>query len=139
LPLDRASGRILPFPRTPVLRERSDRTLPAERLGKLKRRQVDLDPESVRRTPVPIAGMVFPRFNAGVSAKVEPCTASQAARELIRSCLNFRGRAETAARCICSLAERLPAFRLPFSQSERAVDKICEACNIRCRAASGER
>ena len=124
-PLDPATGLLIPFALAPEFRQNPGVVLPADRVQSLKKTEFPLEPERVCRQSVPIGGLIFPRYEPGVSARLAPCSPGEAAMQLLPCCLNFVRHREVAVRYVCELVQKLPAFRLSFSDSQDAVELLC--------------
>jgi hypothetical protein len=125
-PLDPATGLLIPFALTPEVRRHPGVELPADRVRNLTKAEVPLPFESVCKRPVPIAGLIFPRYEPGASARLRPFSAAEAALELLPCCLNFVRHREAAVRYVCELVGRLPVLRLSFSDGHDAAELLRE-------------
>ena len=120
-PLDPATGLLIPFALTPGFRPNPGVVLPAARVQSLKKTEVALEPERVCRQSDPIAGLIFPRYDPGVSAQLVPCSPAEAAMQMLPCCLNFVRRREAAVRYVCELVQKLPALRLSLCRHYQPV------------------
>jgi len=124
VPLDPNSGKVIPFPQTPWVRENSGEELSPEGVQKLSKTEVNLRPEAVCRDVVPINAIVFPTYSLNAKTKIIPCSPATAALELLQNCQNFIIHRQAAVRYICELVQTLPAFSLCFSQNNLATEMI---------------
>lgn len=124
VPLDLTTGKVLPFPQTPRVRENVGQELPAERLAELDKFDFALLPEMVCLSLMPIKALVFPSYRFGASTYLSPCSAGTTALELLRNCVNFHDHKQVAVGKVCELVRELPAFQLSFSEGEGAAEAI---------------
>ena len=125
-PLDPDSGKVLPFPLTPAVREASGDEMPRYRIPELRKTEVDLMPETVCRGAVPIGTLVFPTYSHRSPTVISPYAPAAAAMELLRNCVNFMSHREEAVRYLCDLVKCLPTFRLTFGSAKLAVQLIAQ-------------
>jgi hypothetical protein len=78
----------------------------------------------MQRTPAAIGGLVFPRYRFGGATELLPCTAAQAAVELLQQCWSPLEQRETAMPYLCNLVAGLPAFHLLFSDGDLASEML---------------
>ncbi len=126
LPLDPAAGNVIPFPQTPWVRQNAGREVLPGSLQELKKAKVSVSPERVCREPRPIRAVILPSYGFSSSTDLSPCSPASAAVELLQNCLNFISHREAAVRYVCSLMERIPAFRLSFNNPDLAADLILQ-------------
>ena len=126
LPLDLDSAKVLPFPRTPEVRENRGLELSAEQVQELNKIVVNLTPDSVCRKPMQIAALVFPTYSLRSPTEILPYSPATAALELLQNCLNFVDRKESAVGHVCQLIQQIPVFRLSFSNGDLATETIGE-------------
>ncbi len=122
LPLELATGNILPFPQTPRVRQNIGKLVSSDRLSEVPKFDVTLELDLICRSPLPIQAIVFPSFDRQISAQILPCSSGSAALELLRNCINFTDHKQAAIQQICEIVKYLPAFRLSFSNTERAFE-----------------
>ena len=127
VPIDLNSGKVIPFPKTPKVRQGPGRQMPRHHLRELKRAVVYLDPKTVCRETIPIGALVFPTYNLLAPTELLPYSPATAALELLQSCLNFANHRQAAVRYLCELLKGLPAFRLSFNDGNLASELIVEA------------
>lgn len=128
IPLDPNSGKVIPFPLTPMVREDLGKEVPSERLSELSKTVVNLQPETVCREAMPINALVFPVYSYHSPTTLLPCSPAPAALELLQNCLNFTCHREAAVRYVCDLVKRVPTFRLTYNSSGKlAADLIAQA------------
>jgi hypothetical protein len=124
LPLELATGNILPFPQTPRVRQNTGELVSGDRLSQVPKFDVTLDLKSICQEPLPIRAMVFPSFDSQTEAQILPCSPGTAALELLRNCINFTDHKQAAVQRICELAKHLPAFGLSFSNVDCALESL---------------
>jgi hypothetical protein len=122
LPLDLATGNILPFPQTPRVRQNTGQLVPIDRLAEVPKFDVALNFDSICRSPLPIQAIVFPCFDRLSSAQIFSCSPGSAALELLRNCINFTSHKQAALRQVSEIVKHLPAFKLSFSDIDRAIE-----------------
>ena len=126
LALDLTTGKILPFPQTPRLRQNTGELVPSDRLSEVPKFDVTLDLDRICREPLPIRAIVFPSFDRQTSAQLLPCSPGTAALELLRSCINFTDHKQAAIQQVCNIVKHLPAFGLSFSNSDCAFKCLAQ-------------
>jgi hypothetical protein len=125
-PLVPGSGRVLPFPLTPAVREAPGHEMPRCRIPELRKIEVDLKPGTVCQEAAAIGTLVFPTYNHRSPTVISPYSPAAAALELLRNCVNFTSHREGAVRYLCGLANRLPTFRLTFGNAKLAAKLIAQ-------------
>jgi hypothetical protein len=134
VPFDPSSGRVLPFPRMPMVRETAVSDMLRDKVPDLPKHEVEIPSDSICRQAVAVRTLVFPSFCFGDETTLTPCTPSEAALELLRHCLNFDAHEGRAVKIVCDLVERCPAFRLRFGDPDRAagmIERLREASSRR--------
>lgn len=133
LPLNLNSGKVIPFPRTPEVRENIGRELPPEQIQQLKQIEFKLKPEAVCKQAMPIKALVFPTYSLHSPTQILPYSPATAALELLQNCINFTDHKQIAVRHVCELVKHLPTFRLFYSDSNLAAETIIDALdNVSC-------
>lgn len=126
VPVDLSSGRILPFPLTPFVRENIDTELPGDRVAELRKYPVSLPPSAFLTDPVLIGAIVLPTYRVGSIARLEPYSPAAAALDIMRQVINS-GRHGEATVALCSrLVTQVPILPLVFSDAGAAADLIIE-------------
>src|SRR5262249_42219468 len=87
VPLDPNSGKIIPYPQTPIVRESLGQEMPLHRLSELRKTTVTLNPDIVCREPMPIGGLIFPRYDLHAPSTILTCSPATAMSELLQNCL----------------------------------------------------
>ncbi len=126
IPLDPRLDRLLPFPQTPRLRQ-GGREISRQLMRYLPKTDTPLRPESVCRAAAPIRALIFPQYEAGAPARLEPCSPAAATLGLLQQCVNFAEHRGAAVRYLGHLAAHRPAFRLTFSDAQNATMLIIQA------------
>ena len=126
LPLNLNSGKVIPFPRTPEVRENIGRELPPEQIQELKQTELELKPEIVCKEAMPIKALVFPTYSLYSPTQILPYSPATAALELLQNCINFVDHKQIAVRHVCELVKHLPTFRLSYSDSNLAAETIID-------------
>lgn len=124
VPLEFHSGKVIPFPQTPRVRENIGRELPMEKLPELRKTEVDLRSELIARKVMPIGGLIFPAYGFQSSDRLLPCSPSVAAVKLLENCMNFPDHKQVAIHKICNFLTDLSSFCLSFSNSHIATEMI---------------
>jgi hypothetical protein len=133
VPLDLNSGKVIPFFKTPNIRENSEQEMPLSSLGELQKVEIDLEQKKLCRVPMPIGAIVFPIYSHGSPTRIMPCSPAIAALELLESCMNYENHQEAAVRYLCNLAKHLPTSRLYYSNGKNAAELIDHAHENRYR------
>jgi hypothetical protein len=128
VPLSLSSGDVVSFPVTPTRREFPGQEMPADWLLEPTKVEVPVAPEGICRQPVSVGAVVFPMYGVGAALELTRCTPARAVVELLAHCWNFRSHGEGGVRYLCGLVERLPAFRLSFSDGDRAAELLTQSC-----------
>lgn len=126
IPLDLNSSQLIPFPQTPRIRKNIGQELSSEEVEKLKKTEVILKPETICRETMPIGTIVFPTYSLRTPADLIPYSPAAAALELLQNCINLGIHRQAAMRCISEVLNRLPTFRLFFSNSNLAAELIID-------------
>ncbi len=124
VPVDLSSGRILPFPLTPMVRERVEEQLPPERIAELRKIKVSLPVDRQQREPVPIGGIVLPEFRAGSPAAARPFSAAEVALSIVREGINREDHGMAAVALAARLVGDVPVLPLTFSDATAAADVV---------------
>jgi hypothetical protein len=128
VPLSPSSSHVVSFPVTPTKREFPGQEMSADWLEEPTKVDVAVAPASICRHAVSVGAVIFPTYRTGASLELTPCPSAQAVVELLEHCRNFRSHQEGGVRYLCGLVERLPAFRLSFSDGDRAADLLARLC-----------
>jgi hypothetical protein len=124
VPLDLNSGKVIPFFKTPNIRENSGQEMSLHRLLDMQKVEIDLEQKKLCREPMPIGAIVFPIYSHGSSTRIVPYSPAATAMELLQSCMNFEDHREAAVHYFCNLVKRLPTSRLYFSIGKHAAELI---------------
>ncbi len=132
-PLERASWLVWPVPYAPGIKRGSWRPLrrhyadlpgqPVHRLAGLQIRYLELD--AARRAPLdrglPVAALVFPRYQAGAGLEPQPITAAEALTGLCHA-RSLLDRAPDVFAETLRWVESVPAYRLVYGDLDRAIE-----------------
>jgi len=132
-PLERATWRIWPVPYAPGIKQGSWRALqrhcpdiyerPVHKLAGLQIRYLDLDAR--RRPPLnrglPVAALVFPRYEAGCELEERRLTAAEALTALCQARSLLDRRLDVFAETLRWL-EEVPAYRLTYGELDPAIE-----------------
>lgn len=125
VPLDPRLDRLLPFPQTPRLRQGDQGSqMSRQLLRHLPKADAPLRPEGVCRAAAPVGALIFPRYEAEIPARLEPCSPAAATLGLLQQCVNFAAHRSAAVRYMAHLAACRPAFNLVFSDVQSALDLV---------------
>lgn len=127
VPADPEADVMLSFPLLPNVRAQVGMELMDEQVADLRREAVQFAPEVFCRTPVPVAAVVFPAYRFGAPVRLERCPPALASVRLLQRCLNIEVHRGAAVRYIADLVQRVPAFRLTFSDVPPALRLIEQA------------
>jgi hypothetical protein len=119
-PLELTSYRVLPFPVTPARRSTAGGALNDDKT------EVELLPDAIGHEPVMPVAMVFPTYYPTGPTELVPCPPALAVIELLRNCRNRRENPHGAVLHACAIVRAVPAFTLPFTRSDSAVDLVLE-------------
>ena len=134
-PLEQESWHILPVPYAPGIKRGSWHTLrrhypdldarPVYRLAGLQIRYLDLDASRMAplNTGIPVAALVFPRYQAGVLLEQRRMAATEALAELCHARSILDRRPEMLAETLCWI-ESVPAYQLIYGDLDRAIDWV---------------
>jgi hypothetical protein len=122
VPLELMSYRVLPFPVTPARRSTAAGTAALND----DKTEVELLPDVIGREPVTPVAIVFPTYHPTGPTELIPYPPALAAIELLRNCRNRRENPHGAVQHACAIIRTVPAFTLPFTSSDRAVDLVLE-------------
>lgn len=128
VPLEIATGQVIPFPRTPWKRLDPGRELPLDRVLELRRVRVPVAPSAVARVPTPIGALLFPAYRHGAGAELRAHSPSSAALKLLSLAIHGPGTRPELLRALCGLLERLPCYELTFGDARQAADLLSAAC-----------
>jgi hypothetical protein len=128
VPLSPGSSRVVSFPMTPTRREFPGQEMSPDWLRAPTKVEVSVAPGSICREPVSVGAVVFPIYRIGAPLELTRCPPARAVVELLEHCWNFRSHREDAVRYLCGLLERVPAFRLSFSDGDRAAELLTQSC-----------
>jgi Coenzyme PQQ synthesis protein D (PqqD) len=134
-PLEQASWRIWPVPFAPGIKRGSWRTLrrrypdlyerPVHKLSGLQIRYLDLD--GVRRAPLsrglPVAALVFPRYEAGAALRQRRITPAEAFANLCHARSLFDRQPDVLAETL-RWVESVPAYRLSYGDLDGAIGRV---------------
>ncbi len=135
VPIDPRAGIIHAFPRLPMVRQNSGRVLSRDELLHVAKTESAIVEDPGPRPVSDLGGLLFPTFGHASSTELVQCAPAAAALELLKHCRNFGEHRESAVRYVAELAERAPAFRLSYSNGERAA--ACVDHTMRAEAISG--
>ena len=131
LPVAYSDLAVEPFPQTPAFREHPGEEKPEEWLLTARKRVVRLDPRQVCDRPQRIGAFVFPAYQPGASATIEPRSPATAALALLEGCWDFPRHRERAVERVAELADRIPAYDVTFSDGAAAAALVAETLRER--------
>ncbi|MGB3239938.1 MAG: hypothetical protein WBB29_16700 [Geitlerinemataceae cyanobacterium] len=124
LPLDPRSGKVIPFPLTPRVRQSVGEEVPPEAVDGLRRTQIDLKAEAISGEAMPISALIFPHYRHNGTTELVPYSPANAALELLQNCMNFCHHKQAGVRYLCQLLSELPTYRLWFSEGAEAAELV---------------
>lgn len=84
--------------------------------------------DALRRRPLPVSHIIFPRFDPSARTALEPMTRAEALRRLIDECLAMRlSLDEAKVRRLMGWIGGIACFGLAFSSLDEAVELVSEA------------
>ncbi|MCC5639669.1 hypothetical protein LC593_28360 [Nostoc sp. CHAB 5844] len=116
--LDLTTGKILPFPQTPRVRQNSGKLVPSDRLAEVPKLEVILECDRIYREAMTIGAIVFVKYSPGTLAQISPCSPATAALELLRNCINFVDHKQAAMHRVSELVKQVQVFCLSFSDEK---------------------
>jgi len=132
IPLDLATGNILPFPQTPRVRRSMGELVPSDRLTEVPKFEVRLERDRVCREAMPIRAIVFVQYSPDVFTQVSPCSPGTAAIELLRNCINFSEHKQAAMQQISELAKQVFVCQASFARAEKVIYCLKGELKYRC-------
>lgn len=123
-PIDLATGHVLPFPITPLVRRPDTSALTREQLRHEEKTPVALSPEDVCDVSVPVAAVVFPSYEPDAEARLTECSGSEAAVTLLQNCINLKTGPQVFSGYLCGMARTVPAVLLRYSTTDQALDLL---------------
>jgi hypothetical protein len=127
IPFDPNSGKILPFPLTPAVRDYPGEEIAAHHVKGLRKTEVKLEIPAVCREPMPIGVLVFPSYCPGSSTTLSPCSPSAAMLGLLQNCVNFTNHGQCALHQLSELVKRVPAVCLSYRHGWRAAEVLMQS------------
>jgi hypothetical protein len=126
VPVDLGTGRVVPFPAAPAVRQGPGRWLPPGDVTALPRTGIRVPRRLVARAPVGVAALVFPRYVGEGPSAIEPCPPGEAALRLLEHSLNFSRHRARAVRWACGLAAGRPTYRLRHADAPHATELLTD-------------
>lgn len=121
LPLDLTTGRILPFPQTPRVRQNTGELVPNDRLAEVPKFEVRLERDCVCWEAMEVRAIVFVKYSPDTPAQFSPCLPGTAALELLRNCLNFLDHKQVAMQRVSKLVRQVLVFQVSSNDTEDAI------------------
>lgn len=121
IPLDLTTGKILPFPQTPRVRQNTGELVPSDRLAEVPKVEVILERDRVCWEAVEVRAIVFAKYDPDTSAQISPCSPGTSALELLRNCINFSDHKQVAMQQVSELSRQVLVFQANFDQVEDVV------------------
>lgn len=126
VPINPATGKSIPFPGTPQVRQSVQRVLRRDQLGSLSKSAVPIDPARVAGGPEQVSMIIFPHFTPEAETRLERVSPARAVGELLENCLSFQNNTDATIEALCALVEVLPTSRLQFSDPATAADALID-------------
>ena len=136
VPLDPASGQVIPFPLAPMVRQPAGQEVPPELLRTLIKTAPHLEMADTCREPSPIEAVAFPAYAPRAAAGLVRCSPATAALQLLQQCLNVTDQGGAAFQFLCAVAEGVPAFHLAYRDGETAASQVAQAHGLGWRHAA---
>lgn len=138
VPVDMASGKLVSFPLTPMMRvhdaEDSEAVLNPVQISGLKKTVVALADDAFSNQPVSVSAIVFPQYDPHAQMTLHPSSPAGATLELMQNCLNLKYHKDAALSYLAGLVEQLPVYRLPYNDGMQAADLLISAHTLRYAA-----
>lgn len=127
-------GKVVPFPKAFSLKEGSYELFESfgpDPTGPEHDRVWYLDPERLRpgsvvKTPTPIGWIVFPRYEAGATTRIEALTVGETVLGLFENTVNLARHKEKGLDRLIGIAKNAPGYRLVFGDLAEACDAVLE-------------
>lgn len=122
VPLRAPDAAARPFPLGLAVREAAPGPIARADVGGLPKRRVALPPEAVAPPEVPVAAVVFPRYDPSVAvAEAARIAPGEATLALLRCLFNLGDHGGAAVAHLGALAGRVPAYLLRYADPEEAA------------------
>lgn len=118
IPLDLMTGKILPFPQTPRVRQQTEELVPRDRLTAIPKNEVMVEQARICHDSVPIRAIVFVQHCPNTAAAVKVCSPGIAALELLRHCINFHQHKQIALQQVTELVKQRLTLEIKSSNIE---------------------
>lgn len=129
LPLSLKTGKALPFPKSPEVRESIGKELPPEQFEQMKQTELELKPAAVCNEAMPIKAIIFPTYGLNFSNEVVSFSPATTALKMLQNCMNFPSHKQIAVNHVCQMVMRMPTFCLSYSDSHLATDRMIDFLN----------
>lgn len=123
LPLDPKTQTLVPFPQMPAARRDLGHDIDEAMLHEVVKDETWID-ERVQATDVPVAAVVAPQWIREGQTRLADMSAGETVLALLAGCWNFDGSGETAVASLARFVTGTPAFRLVWSDADRAVELL---------------
>lgn len=120
IPLDLLTGKILPFPQTPRVRQQTGEMVPRDRLTEIPKNEVMVEQAQICHNSVTIQAIVFVQHCPNIAAEVKVCSPGIAALELLRHCINFHQHKQIALQQVTELVKQRLTLEINSSNIEIA-------------------
>lgn len=132
VPIDLATGRLVSFPLTPMMRAHKKEEAAVElspvEVSKLNKQVVELEKSAFAKDNVEIAAIVFPQYDPKVDqVALSSISPASATLELLRNCLDLKFHQEEAVHFLGSLIEARPAYMLRYNEGVEAATMLASA------------
>ena len=123
-PLEPDTDKVIPFPLAPSAREFPGEEKTEDWLRAYNKKDIELPKNLLIRQPLALNKLIFPKFEHGAATQLNVTSPAMAAFELIRTCWNYDDHKEKLFNYIAGLVERVPAYKLVYSDRDHAVDTL---------------
>ncbi len=126
VPVDAASGKVLPFPATPQKRSPTQANVPRGELGIVPKSPTAVDERLIAKEPRSLSMIVLPHYRRDAPTEFFDISPAEAVGELLESCLSFTKNEDAAIERLCALVETFPVQRLVFDKAAEAAELLID-------------
>ncbi|HUQ18324.1 MAG TPA: hypothetical protein VM099_01820 [Gemmatimonadaceae bacterium] len=123
-PIRLETNEVVPYPRRPRRRVFPGRELEEMEFGEFETEDIEIPADSVRRTPVVLANMVFPFFKVGATTQLEKLSPGDAVMEIIRNTTNFKHHRRLGIEWVVDFVKRVPCYRVTYADGADAAEAV---------------
>ncbi|GEM_PF-1397432 len=129
IPLDPATGKAIPYPMTPIVRENIGQELPPERVEEIPRTLVELPESTYCREPVSVGSVILPAYSTKCQARILPFSPGTTTLDLVKQCINARVHGASAVTFMAELTASVPVLPIEYSDAQSAANLVSRVLN----------